>query len=63
MEGMKLMRACSFVCLIGVVFLIIDQFYSGLRWERLFIGGFVVVAIWTDCNRWFYYKLKKSKHV
>lgn len=36
------MRACSFVCIIGVVFLFIDQFYSGLNWERLFIGGFVI---------------------
>jgi hypothetical protein len=46
------MRACSFVCIVGVAFLIIDQFYSGLSWERLFIGGFVIVAIWTDCGRW-----------
>lgn len=32
------MRACSLVCMISVIFLIIDQFYSELRWERLFIG-------------------------
>jgi hypothetical protein len=47
------MRACSFV-----LFLIIDQFYSGLNWDRLFIGGLVIVAIWTDCERWLLYKLK-----
>lgn len=57
------MRACSLVCLIGVIFLIIDQFYIGLRWERLFIGGLVGVAIWTDCSRWLCYKFRKSKHV
>lgn len=55
------MRACSFVCVIGVVFLIIDQFYSGLNWGRLFIGGLVVVAIWTDCERWLRYRFKKTK--
>lgn len=53
------MRACSFVCIVGIVFLIIDQFYSGLNWGRLFIGGFVIVAIWTDCERWLCYKLRK----
>ena len=58
-----MMRACSLVCLISVIFLIIDQFYSGLRWERLFIGGLVGVAIWTDCSRWLCYKFRKSKHV
>lgn len=55
------MGACSFVCISGVVFLIIDQFYSGLNWGNLFIGGFVVVAIWTDCERWLRYKLRKIK--
>lgn len=54
------MRACSFVCIIGVVFLIIDQFYSGLSWERLFIGGFVMVAIWTDCERWLRLQVRKA---
>ncbi|WP_170233087.1 hypothetical protein [Sporomusa termitida] len=51
MEG-KPMRACSSVCIIIVVFILIDQCYSGLNWERLFIGGFIGTAIWTDCSRW-----------
>ncbi len=55
------MRACSLVCIIGIVFLLIDQFYSGLSWERLFIGGFVAVAIWTDCEVWLRYKLRHRK--
>lgn len=55
------MRACSLVCIFAVVFILIDQFYSGLNWERLFIGGFVLTAIWTDCDRWFLYKLRKTK--
>ncbi len=55
------MRACSLVCIIGIVFLLIDQFYSGLSWERLFIGGFVAVAIWTDCEGWLRYKLRHRK--
>jgi hypothetical protein len=56
------MRACSFVCLISVIFLIIDQFYRGLNWEKLFIGGFIAVAVWTDCERWLCYKLRRRKH-
>ncbi|HWR05510.1 hypothetical protein [Sporomusa sp.] len=56
------MRACTLICTIGIVFLLIDQFYSGLNWERLFIGGFVIVGIWTDCERWLRYKLKHRKH-
>lgn len=56
------MRACSFVCIIGVLFLIIYQFYHRFDWGQLFIGGFVVVAIWTDCERWFRYKLRKRRH-
>lgn len=55
------MRACSLVCAIIVVFLVIDQFYSGLNWERLFVCGLMVVAIWTDCERWLRYKLRKTK--
>lgn len=54
------MRACSFVCIIGVIFLFIDQFYSGLNWGRLFIGGFVITAIWTDCERWLRCKVKRA---
>jgi len=49
--------------MIGIVFLVIDQFYSGLNWERLFIGGFVVTAIWTDCHRWLHYKIRRRRHV
>ena len=56
------MRACSFVCIIFIVFLCIDQFYSGLNWERLFIGGFVIVAIWTDCERWLRYKIRHRRY-
>lgn len=56
------MRACSFVCTIIVLFMIIDQFYSGLNYERLFICGVITIAIWTDCERWFRYKIKRKKH-
>lgn len=56
------MRACSFVCTIIVLFMIIDQFYSGLNYERLFICGVIAIAIWTDCERWFRYKIKRKKH-
>lgn len=42
------MRACGFVCLVFVIFLLIDQFYTGLDYFRLFIGGLVAVALWTD---------------
>jgi hypothetical protein len=52
------MRACSLVCIIGIIFLLINQFYSGLNWAQLFIGGFVAVAVWTDCGRWVRYKLR-----
>lgn len=55
------MRACSFICIISVAFLIIDQFYNGLNWERLFIVGLILVAIWTDCGRWVRYKLKEAQ--
>ena len=55
------MRACSFVCIYGVILLIIDQFYRGLNWGNLFIGGFVIVAIWTDCESWLRYKVRKIK--
>ncbi|VBB09084.1 Hypothetical protein LUCI_4370 [Lucifera butyrica] len=56
------MRACTLVCIIGVGFLLIDQFYDGLNLGHLFIGGFVAVAIWTDCERWFRYKIRHKKH-
>ena len=54
------MRACSLLCMIVVVFLGIDQFYSGLNYWRLFIGGFFAIAVWTDCSPLFkrYYKRK-----
>lgn len=55
------MRACSFICIIGIALLIVDQFYHGLNWGRLFIGGFIMVAIWTDCSRWLRYKLRRRK--
>jgi len=54
--------ACSLVCTISIVFLLINQFYRGLNWEQLFIGGFVVVAIWTDCERWLRHKFRQRKH-
>lgn len=56
------MRACSLVCIVGIVFLLINQFYRGLNLEQLFIGGFVLVAIWTDCECWVRYKLRRRKH-
>lgn len=56
------MRACSFVCIIGVVYLLINQFYRGLHWEQIIFGGLVVVAIWTDCERWLRYKFRRRKH-
>lgn len=56
------MRACSLVCSIGVIFLVISQFYYHLDWGQLLIGGIVVVAIWTDCERWFRYKLRRRRH-
>lgn len=57
------MRACSLVCMIGLVFLLIDQCYSGVNWGRLFIGGFVAVALWSDCERWLRYRLKRRKRM
>jgi hypothetical protein len=60
------MRACSLVCIIGVMILLINQFYRGLNWEQLFIGGFVAVAIWTDCEGWLRYQFrhkKRSEHI
>lgn len=61
-KGGTNVRACSFVCSVAVVFLGIDQFYSGFNWGRLFIGGFVVVAIWTDCECWLRYKIRHRRH-
>ena len=55
------MRACSVICVIGIISLMIDEFCNGLNWEKLFIGGFVVVAIWTDFEPWLLYKLRKTK--
>ncbi|WP_346353003.1 hypothetical protein [Azotosporobacter soli] len=55
------MRACSWLCFIGVLFTIVDQFYSGINWMRLFLGGLAAVAVWTDCERWLQYKLRKKK--
>lgn len=56
------MRACSFVCIIICIFIIIDQFYRGLDYGKLFIGGFILVAVWTDCNKLFLRKYKKFFH-
>lgn len=55
------MRACSFLCIVCVLFLIIDQFYSGLNWVGLFLIGLIIVAIWTDYERWLRYRIRKSK--
>lgn len=44
------MRACYFLCIIVVLFLIVDQFYNGLNYWRLFIGGIFAIALWTDCK-------------
>jgi len=54
------MRACSFVCIIIFIIIIIDQFYRGLDYGKLFMGGFILVAIWTDCSKWFLRKYKKK---
>jgi len=57
------MRACSFVCIIICLLIIIDQFYRGLDYGKLFMGGFIVVAIWTDCSKLFLRKYKnKFRH-
>ena len=55
------MRACSLVCAIGVVFLLINQFYRGLDWGQVFIGGLVLVALWTDCEPWLRYRFRRWK--
>ena len=56
------MRACSFICGIVVIFLGIDQFYSGLNYWRLFIAGLFAIAVWTDCEPLLkrYYRRKLS---
>ena len=56
------MRSCSLLCIIVVIFLGIDQFYSGINYWRLFIGGFFAIAVWTDCGPFFkrYYKRRAS---
>jgi len=56
------MRACSFVCIIICILIIIDQFYRGLDYGKLFMGGFIAVAIWTDNGKWFIRKYKKTFH-
>lgn len=53
------MRACSFVCLVFCALLITDQFYRGLNLTRLFLGGFVAVAFWTDNSRWLIRRYRK----
>lgn len=55
------MRACSFICCIVVVFIIINQFYSGLNYKQLSIGSFVLIAIWIDSKHWLRYKLRKAR--
>ena len=52
------MRACTLVCSLGVVFLLINQFYRGLDWAQLIFTGLVVVAILTDSERWLKYQLR-----
>lgn len=57
------MRACSFVCLVFCVLLIIDQFYRGFDLVELAMGGLVAVAFWTDNSRWlvrWYHKTLQS---
>ncbi|HWR39760.1 MAG TPA: hypothetical protein VN611_09680 [Patescibacteria group bacterium] len=56
------MRACSWVCTIGIVCLLINQFYRGVDWAQLIIGGIVAVAVWTDSERWRRYQLRRRKH-
>ena len=56
------MRACSFVCIIICIIIIIDQFYRGLDYGKLFMGGFILVAIWTDCSKLLLRKIKKKFH-
>jgi len=56
------MRACVFVCIIFCILIIIDQFYRGLDYGKLFMGGFVVMAIWTDCSKLFIRKYKRWFH-
>ena len=52
------MRASAFICLVGVFFTLVDQFYSGIDWMKLFLAGLVMVVVVTECKRWFCYKLK-----
>lgn len=56
------MRACSLICIFGLVFLLVNQFYRGIHWEQLIFSGFVAIAIWTDCEPWLRYKLRRRKH-
>lgn len=51
------MRASSFICIVGVLFTVVDQFYSGINLMRLFLAGFVAVVVLTECERWLRYKL------
>ena len=57
-HGGNAMRACTLVCSLGVVFLLINQFYRGLDWAQLIFTGLVVVAILTDSERWLKYQLR-----
>lgn len=52
------MRACTLICSLGVVFLLINQFYRGLDWAQVIFAGFVIVAILTDSERWLKYQLR-----
>lgn len=52
------MRASAFICLVGVFLTLVDQFYSGIDWMKLFLAGLVMVVVVTECKRWFRYKLK-----
>ena len=55
------MRVCTVVCMIEILLLLINQFYRGPDWGQLFIAGFVVVAIATDCEGWLRYRLRRRK--
>jgi len=54
------MRPCCFICIIICILIIIDQFYRGLDYGKLFMGGFILVAIWTDSSKWMLRKYKKT---
>ena len=56
--GGEKMRASAFICLVGVFLTLVDQFYSGIDWMKLFLAGLVMVVVVTECKRWFRYKLK-----